>query len=64
MLDSSSKIPSGFMAGHVQEFGNFDECLRVDPKAPVSTQYCMVEFHGILPRPRKKFEEVVRDQYY
>lgn len=59
VLDASSKLPSGFMVGLVQDLGNYDECLRITINAPITKQYCMDEFHGILPKSWQKYESVV-----
>lgn len=32
MLDASSKIPSGILAGNLEDLGNFDECLAIKEK--------------------------------
>ncbi|XP_054271668.1 nose resistant to fluoxetine protein 6-like [Macrosteles quadrilineatus] len=45
MLDSSSKLPSGLMLGHLHDLGNFDQCLAT-ADAPFPLQFCLVDIHN------------------
>ncbi|XP_072387208.1 nose resistant to fluoxetine protein 6-like [Diabrotica undecimpunctata] len=47
MLDSTTKFPSGFLAGTNYDFGNFDECIKVKAPYPEDQfygKYCLVKF--------------------
>ncbi|KAJ9579887.1 hypothetical protein L9F63_004489, partial [Diploptera punctata] len=46
MFDASTKIPNGFLMGHINNFGNFDECLNVEVNENFGSfqgQHCMVQ---------------------
>lgn len=55
MVDSSGRIvPSGFLAGTITDFGEFDQCLSIknipDPDlGKVSGQYCWLSYRPPLP---------------
>nr|XP_018902033.1 PREDICTED: nose resistant to fluoxetine protein 6-like [Bemisia tabaci] len=42
MYDASAKLPSGMLSGNVNQYGDFDECLKVEsPDGAVAGQYCL-----------------------
>lgn len=48
MLDSSTKLPDGILAGNTFQMGHFDECISVGVILPESNrklkgQYCLAE---------------------
>nr|XP_042908305.1 uncharacterized protein LOC122271368 [Parasteatoda tepidariorum] len=52
MLDSSGRIPEGFLQGTVTSMGNYDECLAInvnETKLKLRGQYCTIEIHPPLP---------------
>lgn len=50
VYDASAKIPSGILSGNVNQFGDFDQCLRVnDQKWGVKGQYCLTYVEMKLP---------------
>ncbi|KAI1289480.1 Nose resistant to fluoxetine protein 6 [Halotydeus destructor] len=55
LIDSWGKFPmSGFLEGTMTDYGDFDECINLEPNAIMgSAQYCSVEFRPLLPeRPK------------
>ena len=51
MLDASSKIPSGILAGNIIDLGMFDECISVlgiVEKIKIRGRYCLYSFQ--IPR--------------
>lgn len=47
MLDAWSNFRPRLQFGNTFDFGNFDECLRVDEKAKeIKGQYCLVQFYS------------------
>ncbi|XP_050436822.1 nose resistant to fluoxetine protein 6-like isoform X2 [Adelges cooleyi] len=52
MYDSSSKFPTGILAGRSFDFGHFDECLETDTTGlGFQPQYCIVNIR-FSPSPR------------
>ncbi|XP_027843539.2 nose resistant to fluoxetine protein 6-like [Aphis gossypii] len=50
MYDSSAKIPSGILNGNVNQFGDFDQCLKVnDENLGIKGQYCLTYVEMTLP---------------
>ncbi|XP_001942708.2 regulator of hypoxia-inducible factor 1 [Acyrthosiphon pisum] len=50
MYDSSAKIPSGILNGNINQFGDFDQCLRVnDENSGIQGQYCLTYVEMTLP---------------
>lgn len=50
MYDASAKIPSGILSGNVNQFGDFDSCLKVDDqKLGIKGQYCLTYVEMTLP---------------
>lgn len=48
MLDASSKIPTGILAGNIIDLGSFDECLDIEDRfnrPTIKSQHCMYEFN-------------------
>lgn len=43
VIDSWGKLPSGVLAGHLTDLGNFDQCLEIGSKSK-QTQYCISKF--------------------
>ncbi|KAL4105101.1 hypothetical protein QTP88_020374 [Uroleucon formosanum] len=50
MYDSSAKIPSGILNGNINQFGDFDQCLKVnDENSGIQGQYCLTYVEMTLP---------------
>jgi len=50
VYDSSAKIPSGILNGNVNQFGDFDQCLKVnDENLGIKGQYCLTYVEMTLP---------------
>lgn len=50
VYDASAKIPSGILSGNVNQFGDFDSCLKVDDqKWGIKGQYCLTYVEMTLP---------------
>lgn len=50
MYDSSAKIPSGILNGNINQFGDFDQCLRAnDENLGIQGQYCLTYLEITLP---------------
>nr|CAD7266195.1 unnamed protein product [Timema shepardi] len=52
MLDSTTKLPDGFLQGNLVHLGNFDECLKISvPETefgPFKGQHCLLTFSKSL----------------
>lgn len=43
VLDAWGKIPSGFLSSHIDNFGDYDECVKI--KHPhIKSKYCLAKF--------------------
>lgn len=50
VYDSSAKIPSGILNGNINQFGDFDQCLKVnDENSGIQGQYCLTYVEMTLP---------------
>lgn len=53
MIDSSGKLPSGFLTLDSESLGNYDECLDVVVPELFQGQYCNVDVNLPLPERRR-----------
>ncbi|OTF74757.1 hypothetical protein BLA29_010211 [Euroglyphus maynei] len=51
---SQSLVPSGFISGTITDYGDYDQCLSIDPEqsSPIISKYCLVEFEWPIPSIR------------
>lgn len=51
MYDASAKIPSGFLSGNLNQYGDFDECLNtVSPtNENIQGKYCLSYIQVAVP---------------
>lgn len=38
MFDSSGRVPSSLLSGNVNQYGDFDQCLRIEHQPPGSAE--------------------------
>lgn len=51
MYDASAKFPSGILNGNINQFGDFDQCLRAADKNDMFRgQYCLTTIQLTLPK--------------
>lgn len=64
MFDASAKLPSGILNGNVNQFGDFDQCLRVQEPSQtkrgirsndegIRGKYCLAYLQPTLPDDNK-----------
>lgn len=59
MLDSWGKIPSGILSSHIDNFGDYDECIKIN-HSKIKGKYCLakfpIDFSSLDKLKRKPFE--------
>ncbi|XP_059478865.1 O-acyltransferase like protein-like [Neocloeon triangulifer] len=45
LLDSSSKIQSGILSSNIKDYGNFDECVKIQENNSLRGKYCLAHIH-------------------
>lgn len=60
MFDASAKLPSGILNGNINQYGDFDQCLRVESSEKgFRGQYCLTNVQLSLPK-KEKYLNLVR----
>lgn len=75
MYDAAAKLPTGLLAGNINQLGNYDQCLRVHSGSaadegdandadPVRGKYCLAYMQPIVPpgdQPRlRRLHELIQ----
>lgn len=74
MYDSTAKIPTSILNGNINQYGDFDQCLRVkrsftstNKYVNIQGKYCLISFQikidGILPNEMKNIYDLIHSHH-